>query len=231
MEVHSHAIDLSEPGATKTLVLHTEQRSLCIVCLVNNAGFGMVDEHVVINPNYLHRMLQLNVVAVAELCQAYGALMKQRGDGRILNIASTAAFQPTPYFAAYVASKSFVLSFSEAFGRPSWQQRSVMIALRYLISKELSMKAAAAQIAFRYRSQDSATGVTRTTAKRLAELLGVDETQVIHLALHELATKFLPQYEADEGGLTKAQLNQVRKSAPKAKGGTVRSSLFASENP
>ncbi|NCZ75239.1 MAG: hypothetical protein EBX65_07095, partial [Betaproteobacteria bacterium] len=43
-------------------------------------------------------------------------------------------------------------------------------------------------------------------------------------------TKFLPQYEADEGGLTKAQLNQVRKSAPKAKGGTVRSSLFASEN-
>ncbi|NDD95765.1 MAG: SDR family NAD(P)-dependent oxidoreductase [Betaproteobacteria bacterium] len=117
MEVHSHAIDLSEPGATKTLVLHTEQRSLRIDCLVNNAGFGMVDEHVDINPNYLHRMLQLNVVAVAELCQAYGALMKQRGDGRILNIASTAAFQPTPYFAAYGASKSFVLSFSDRHRR------------------------------------------------------------------------------------------------------------------
>ena len=56
------------------------------------------------------------------------------------------------------------------------------------------MKTATAQIAFRYRPQDSATGVTRTTAKRLAEVLGVDETQVIHLALHELATKFLPQY-------------------------------------
>ena len=40
------------------------------------------------------------------------------------------------------------------------------------------------QIAFRYRPQDSATGVTRTTAKRLADVLGVDETQVIHLALH-----------------------------------------------
>ena len=116
-EVHSHAIDLSEPGATKTLVLHTEQRSLRIDCLVNNAGFGMVDEHVDIDPNHLHRMLQLNVVAVAELCQAYGALMKQRGDGRILNIASTAAFQPTPYFAAYGASKSFVLSFSEALAK------------------------------------------------------------------------------------------------------------------
>ena len=88
------------------------------------------------------------------------------------------------------------------------------------------MKAAAAQIAFRYRPQDSATGVSRTTAKRLAEVLGVDETQVIHLALHELATKFLPQYEADEGALAKVQRMQLKKSAPKAKGGTIRSSLF-----
>ena len=88
------------------------------------------------------------------------------------------------------------------------------------------MRTAAAQIAFRYRSQDSATGVTRTTTKRLADVLGVDETQVIHLALHDLATKFLPQYEADEGALTKPQIHQIKKSAPKAKGGSVRSSLF-----
>ena len=92
------------------------------------------------------------------------------------------------------------------------------------------MKAATAQIAFRYRPQDSATGVTRTTTKRLAEVLGVDETQVIHLALRELATKVLPQYEADDGPLTKAQLNQVKRSSPKAKGGAVRSSLFETEN-
>jgi hypothetical protein len=89
---------------------------------------------------------------------------------------------------------------------------------------------ATAQIPFRYRAQDSATGITRTTAKRLAEVLGVDETQVIHLALHEMATRFLPQYEADEGMLTKAQLSQIKKLAPKAKGGAVRSSLFEMEN-
>ena len=88
------------------------------------------------------------------------------------------------------------------------------------------MTAATAQIAFRYRPHDSATGVTRTTAKRLAEVLGVDETQVIHLALHELATKVLPQYEADDGALTKTQLSQVKKSAPKGKSGKLRSSLF-----
>ncbi len=92
------------------------------------------------------------------------------------------------------------------------------------------MAAATAQIAFRYRAQDSKTGVTRTTAKRLAQVLGVDETQVIHLALHELATKVLPQYDADEGALTKAQLSQIKKSAPKAKGGRVRSSLFEVES-
>ena len=85
------------------------------------------------------------------------------------------------------------------------------------------------QIAFRYRLRDSATGVTRTTAQRLAETLGVDETQVIHLALHELAARFLPQYEPDDGPLTRAQLSHIKKSAPKAKGGTVRSRLFDSE--
>jgi len=92
------------------------------------------------------------------------------------------------------------------------------------------MRTATAQIAFRYRPQDSATGVTRTTTKRLAEVLGVDETQVIHLALHEMATKFLPQYQADEGALTKVQLSQIKKSAPKPKGGTVRSTLFEMES-
>ena len=56
------------------------------------------------------------------------------------------------------------------------------------------MPTAIPQIAFRYRMKDSATGVTRSTAKRLADVLGVDETQVIHLALHEMASKLLPQY-------------------------------------
>lgn len=90
----------------------------------------------------------------------------------------------------------------------------------------MAMRTASTQIAFRYRPRDSATGVTRTTAKLLASTLGVDETQVIHLALHALAAQVLPQYEVDEGALTKAQLSQIQKSAPKAKGGTVRSSLF-----
>ncbi|CAN5919710.1 hypothetical protein BH11PSE13_BH11PSE13_31280 [soil metagenome] len=87
-------------------------------------------------------------------------------------------------------------------------------------------RATADQIAFRYRSADSTTGVTRETAKRLAERLGVDETQAIHLALHDMAFKLLPQYEADEGPLTAAQFRQIKKRASQGKKKSVRSSLF-----
>ena len=72
------------------------------------------------------------------------------------------------------------------------------------------------QIAFRYRPADSTTGVTRDTAKRLAQRLGVDETQAIHLALHDMVVKLLPQYEADDGPLTAAEVASVRKRAKAA---------------
>ena len=85
------------------------------------------------------------------------------------------------------------------------------------------------QIAFRYRAMDSATGVTRETVKRLAEQLGVDETQAIHLALHDLAVRTLPQYEPDDGPLSAAQLRQIRKHVPQGGKRSVRSSLFDTE--
>ena len=87
-------------------------------------------------------------------------------------------------------------------------------------------RSVADQIAFRYRPADSTTGVTRDTAKRLAERLGVDETQAIHLALRDMAVKLLPQYEADEGPLTAAQLRQIKKRALQSTMKSVRSSLF-----
>lgn len=89
-------------------------------------------------------------------------------------------------------------------------------------SKALSM-----QIPFRYRNFDSPTGVTRNTAKLLAEKLGVDETQALHIALHELAVRILPQYEPDDGPLSAAQIRQIKKiaSVPEKKK-SVRSSLF-----
>ena len=86
------------------------------------------------------------------------------------------------------------------------------------------------QIAFRYRTVDSASGVTRKTAKRLAEYLGVDETQAIHQALHELAARVLPQYEQDDGPVSAAQVRQIRKRVPQGTKRSVRSSLFETES-
>lgn len=86
------------------------------------------------------------------------------------------------------------------------------------------------QIAFRYRTVDSASGVTRKTVKRLAQYLGVDETQAIHQALHELATKVLPQYEQDDGPLSAAQVRQIKKRVPQGTKRSVRSSLFETES-
>ena len=93
----------------------------------------------------------------------------------------------------------------------------------------MTTRAISNQIAFRYRTTDSATGITRETAKRLAEHLGVDETQAIHLALHDLAVKVLPQYEADDGALSAAQVRQIKKRAPQGSKRSVRSSLFDKE--
>jgi len=96
-----------------------------------------------------------------------------------------------------------------------------------MMESVMPAKALSLQIPFRYRSVDSATGVTRKTAKRLAEHLGVDETQAIHLALHQLAVKVLPQYEQDEAPLTTAQIQQIKKIAPKVRKKSIRSSLLA----
>ncbi len=90
----------------------------------------------------------------------------------------------------------------------------------------MTSRTAPAQIAFRFRPIDNAAGVTRETAKLLALRLGVDETQVIHLALRSMAIKLLPQYEADDGPLTAAQLRQIKKHVPQGVKRSVRSSLF-----
>lgn len=85
------------------------------------------------------------------------------------------------------------------------------------------------QIAFRYRTVDSASGVSRDTAKRLAEHLGVDETQAIHQALHDLAARVLPQYEQDDGPLSAAQFQQIKKRVPQGTKRGIRSTLFELE--
>lgn len=77
--------------------------------------------------------------------------------------------------------------------------------------------AVSGRILFRYRGEDTIAGVSRKTAVRLAKTLGLTETQAIHLALANLAKETLPNYEADEGPLTAAQLRAIKRLEPQGR--------------
>lgn len=84
--------------------------------LVNNAGFGLNGEFATLSLERQTDMIELNVTALTRLSRLFLPGMLARGRGRILNVASTAAFQPGPYMSVYYATKAYVLSFSEALG-------------------------------------------------------------------------------------------------------------------
>ena len=88
-----------------------------------------------------------------------------------------------------------------------------------------SKQPAGGGILLRYRDKDTAFGVTRRTAIRLAQTLGLSETQVVHVALANFARQTLPQYEADDGPLTDAQMDAIRKLQPSGRM-KVKASLF-----
>lgn len=109
------AVDLSALAGVPRVLAALDGRPVEV--LVNNAGVGLYGEHAKLEAAPLEGMLLLNVVSLTTLCQAIGKGMRDRGRGQILNIASTAAYQPAPYMAAYGASKSYVLNFSEALAK------------------------------------------------------------------------------------------------------------------
>jgi short-subunit dehydrogenase len=107
-------MDLAVPGAAAELVARVAALGLTIDVLVNNAGVGTYGRFTEIDATDDARMLQLNMVFLTELTRLVAVDMKRRRRGRILNVASTAAFQPGPMMATYYATKAYVLSLSEA---------------------------------------------------------------------------------------------------------------------
>ncbi len=114
VQCHVIAMDLSLPKSASELHRAIEARKLSIDVLINNAGFGVYGDLVTNSLQALEEMIQLNVSTLTSLTRLFIADMIKRGDGRILNVASTAAFQPGPHMAGYYASKAFVLSLGEA---------------------------------------------------------------------------------------------------------------------
>ncbi|HMP01194.1 MAG TPA: SDR family oxidoreductase [Gemmatales bacterium] len=112
--VHPIPVDLAVPHAPDSLVNLLRERGLSPDLLINNAGFGSYGPFIETDLGEQLRMIQVNVAALTHLTHLLLPEMMQRRCGRILNVASTAAFQPGPLMAVYYATKAFVLSFSEA---------------------------------------------------------------------------------------------------------------------
>lgn len=107
-------LDLAKENAAKELFEKTNSLNLEVDVLVNNAGVGAIGNFEACDLERYQSMIQLNINSLTELCLLYLPAMKKKNFGGIINVASTAAFLPLPYSAAYAASKSYVLSFSES---------------------------------------------------------------------------------------------------------------------
>lgn len=108
------AIDLSKANAAAKLMADLEANGEQVELLVNNAGFGLIGRFAQIDAKRLRQMIDLNVGTLTDLCRAFVPRMMERKSGGIINVASTAAFQPGPKMAVYFATKAFVLSLTEA---------------------------------------------------------------------------------------------------------------------
>lgn len=104
--------DLAKPTSAEDIFKDLEQDRIDV--LVNNAGFGSVGDFAESDWDVQSKMMNVNIVALVHLTRLFLSGMIKRGSGKILNVASTAAFQPGPLMAVYYATKSFVVSFSQA---------------------------------------------------------------------------------------------------------------------
>ncbi len=113
-QIHNMPADLSRPEAPEGLFAEIARRGLQVDALINNAGFGVYGRF---SETSLHdelQMVQLNLTALTYLTKLALPGMLERRHGRIMNVASTAGFQPGPLMAVYYATKAYVISFSEA---------------------------------------------------------------------------------------------------------------------
>lgn len=106
--------DLGTPDGPQKLFDAVRQKGRLVSVLVNNAGFGLYGEFLDVALDKTEAMIQLNVASLTTLSYLFGGPMREGKHGFILNVSSIGAFQPSPYYAVYAATKSYVLSFGEA---------------------------------------------------------------------------------------------------------------------
>jgi hypothetical protein len=114
IQAHVLVFDLADPATPERLYAAVRDRQLTIDFLVNNAGFGTVGTFAEGDRRRELEMIQVNVTALVDITRLFLPDMLARRRGHVLNVGSTAGFQPGPFMATYYASKAFVNSFTEA---------------------------------------------------------------------------------------------------------------------
>lgn len=115
---HVVPLDLTQPGAPARLLAEVTERDLAVRALVNNAGFGTYGPFVGADPDRIADEIALNVTTVTLLSRLFLPMLLRADGGILLNVASTAAYQPGPNLAVYAATKAYVRSLTEAI----WQE-------------------------------------------------------------------------------------------------------------
>jgi short-subunit dehydrogenase len=113
-KVTTFGLDLTAPTAPKFIFDQIQSGGLVVDILINNAGFGAFGEFAQMSNEEIFGQIQLNITALTELTRLFLPAMLTRHNGRIMNVASTAGFQPGPLMAVYYATKAYVISFTEA---------------------------------------------------------------------------------------------------------------------
>ncbi len=152
------AYDLADRASPDVIFAELQQRGIAVEVLVNNAGFGTWGPFAETDLKAELDLIQVNIAALTHLTKLFVKPMVARKSGKILNVASTASFQPGPIMAVYCASKAYVLSFSEAIANElagsgvtvtalcpggtesSFQERAVMQEARILKGKLMTAR-------------------------------------------------------------------------------------------
>lgn len=127
VKVNIFAIDLTSERAVDTLLKFLSQEKIKIDVLINNAGFGDYNRFDQADIRKLQNMIDLNIKVLTDLTYYIGRQMLRRQSGYILNVASTAAFQPGPLMSVYFATKHYVLAFTEAIAY-EWKNEGVVLS-------------------------------------------------------------------------------------------------------
>ena len=169
VEAHVFLKDLSIPGAAEELYNEITNSGLSIDLLINNAGYGRWGELTSIDRDDYANMIQLNIVALTDLCHLCIPNMITQGGGGIINVGSMASLSPIPYAGIYSSSKAYVLMFSEAI-RYEYQEKGIQV---------MALLPGGTESEFAKVATEKSEKLTRRNEKRKGSSIGMQTSEEV----------------------------------------------------